>query len=425
MTQQLVALITLVLMHIVCFAVMTERKYSVKKTASIYAGFFAAFVCLSLFFSRVVFDVYSTYAIPVVYASTIVVSFIVFMATSADSAGKKIFLFFTYASVFCIIFCASAMISSVWFAQRYDAAAIYTKAAIRMALYLPAIWAYITFLRPAIRDVSGSNKKIWHSITLISVVFLIIFSIFCLIYTENNNFREWYSLLFGATALIYFSVLSIIFGMIRYMIKEKRMELVEENMKYLMGQLQAARENELLAGTIRHDFRHHNRTMAELLRNGKSMEALRYIEQYNESLDAARPKEFCPHVTVNAILGSFYAKAHSEGIRVFIQADTKERTAVSDMDFVAILSNLLENAFNGCRECGADGEIAVNLRTVLDKTVIVCANPCKKGLVIENNMLRHRGIGVESILSAARKYDGDISYRLENGVLTACVILNA
>ena len=196
-------------------------------------------------------------------------------------------------------------------------------------------------------------------------------------------------------------------------------------MKYLMGQLQAARENELLAGTIRHDFRHHNRTMAELLRNGKSMEALRYIEQYNESLDAARPKEFCPHVTVNAILGSFYAKAHSEGIRVFIQADTKERTAVSDMDFVAILSNLLENAFNGCRECGADGEIAVNLRTVLDKTVIVCANPCKKGLVIENNMLRHRGIGVESIFSAARKYNGDISYRMENGILTACVILNA
>lgn len=129
-------------------------------------------------------------------------------------------------------------------------------------------------------------------------------------------------------------------------------------------------------------------------------------------------------MTVNAILSSFYARAQSEGIRVSIQADTREETAVSDMDFVAILSNLLENALNGCRECGADGEITVNLRTVADKTVIVCTNPCKPGLTLENDMLKRRGTGVESMLAAARKYDGDISYRLEDGTVTACVILN-
>ena len=39
MTRQLVALILTFLMHIVCFAIMTERKYSVKKTVSIYFAF--------------------------------------------------------------------------------------------------------------------------------------------------------------------------------------------------------------------------------------------------------------------------------------------------------------------------------------------------------------------------------------------------
>lgn len=33
MTRQLVALTLTVLMHIVCFAIMTERKYSVKKNS--------------------------------------------------------------------------------------------------------------------------------------------------------------------------------------------------------------------------------------------------------------------------------------------------------------------------------------------------------------------------------------------------------
>lgn len=145
---------------------------------------------------------------------------------------------------------------------------------------------------------------------------------------------------------------------------------------------------------------------------------------YNESLDAARPKEFCPHVTVNAILSNFFIRAQKDGISVSMSADTLRESAIADMDFVAILSNLLENALNGCSGCGFRGEIQVNIRTVEGKTVIVCSSPCKPELVIENDMLKARGTGIDSILLAARKYDGDIRYKLEDGRLTACVILN-
>lgn len=423
MTRHLVALTLTVLMHIVCFAIMTERKYSVKKTVSIYLIFFAIFIGLGMLASRVLFDFDSFYAIFLAFVSTIFVSFMVFMITSADPACKKVFLFLSYANIFCIIFCSSAMISSVWFKEEFGVAAVYAKTIIRTLLYLPAIWAYIAFLRPAMREVPGSNKKVWHSISLVSLLFLTVFSIFCFIYYLKNDFREWHTLLFAAMVLLYGSVLWIIFGTIRYMIKESRMELIEENMKYLQGRLETAKENELFAKTIRHDFRHHNQNIAALLKKGDIQDALRYIEQYNESLDSERPKEFCPHVTVNAILSSFYTKAQNDGICVSVEADTQEESAVSDMDWVAILSNLLENAINGCKECGAHGEITVNIRTVSDKTVIVCSNPCKSGLVIENNMIKQKGIGMDSMLTAAKKYDGDISYRLENGILTLCVIL--
>ena len=423
MIRQIVALTLTVLMHIVCFAIMSERKYSVKKTISIYFVFLTVFVCLAMFVSRVLFDIHSFYAASLAFVSTILVSFIIFMLTSTDPACKKVFLFLSYSSLFCIFFCSSAMISSVWFKEEFGVAAVYAKTLIRTLLYLPAIGAYVAFFRPAMREVPGSNKKIWHSISLVSVLFLIVFLVFCFVYSMKNDFRAWYSLLFAATVLIYFSVLWIIFGMIRYMIKESRMELIEENMKYLQGQLKTAKENELFAKTIRHDARHHNRNIVAMLRKGGINEALHYIDQYNESLDAARAKEFCPHVTVNAILSSFYTKAQNDGIHVSVEADTQEEIAVSDMDFVAILSNLLENAINGCKECGAHGEITVNIRTVSDKTVIVCSNPCKPGLVIENSIIKQKGIGMESMMTAARKYDGDISYRLENGILTLCVIL--
>ena len=108
-----------------------------------------------------------------------------------------------------------------------------------------------------------------------------------------------------------------------------------------------------------------------------------------------------------------------------MSADTPEESPIADMDFVAVLSNLLENALNGCRECGSHGEIRVDIRSVADKIVIVCSNPCKPGLVIENGMLRKRGTGIDSVVLAARKYSGDIRYELEDESLTVCVILNA
>ena len=95
------------------------------------------------------------------------------------------------------------------------------------------------------------------------------------------------------------------------------------------------------------------------------------------------------------------------------------------MDFVAVLSNLLENAVNGCIECKSRGDIKVNIRTVADKTVIVCSNPCRPNISIENNMLKNRGIGIAGMLSAIRKYNGDIKYSFDNGILTACIILNS
>lgn len=423
MTQQLVALTLMVLMHIVCFAIMTERKYSVKKTVAIYSVFLVVFIILVMIASGLLYDINSFYAASFAFSSTILVSFIIFMLTSSDPFCKKVFLFISYSSMFCILFCSAAMINSIWFNDEFDVAAVYVKTIIRTLLYLPAIWAYIVFLRPAMREVPSSNKKIWHSISLVSALFLIVFSIFCVVYTMKNDIRAWYSLLFVATVLIYFSVLWVIFGMIRYMIKESKVELIEKNMKYLHERLEVEKENELLAKTIRHDFRHHNQNIAAMLRRAEVNEALHYIDRYNVSLEVALYKKFCPNVTVNAILSSFYNKAQINGISVSVSADTQEDTAVSDMDFVAILSNLLENAVNGCMECGTHGKITVNLRTVSDKTVIVCSNPCKPGLIIENGMIKQKGIGMESMLKAAKKYNGDISYSIKNGILTLCVIL--
>lgn len=422
MIHLLAVMTLLVITHVTCYAAMTERKYSAGKTALIYSLFCVVFVCL-VSISVGFFGSTSGYMVACAYLSTIVVAFFVFMFTSADSACKKIFLFISYANVFSIFQCISMILCSVCFPNLSEIAALYAKNITRSVLYIPTIWFYIRFLRPTVRTISGRQKKTWYSISLVSLLFLAVFIIFITVCHANYGNVQKYIPLFAIVVLIYCSVLWIIFGTIRSMLNENKMELISQNMKYLQGQLESSKENELFAKTIRHDFRHHNQNIEIMLKKGEIQEALHYLQQYNESLDTAKPREFCPNVTVNAILNSFYTKALNEGIFVSVAADTGENTAISDMDFVAILSNLLENAINGYKEYHSGGEIKVNLRTVADKTVIVCSNPCNPNLAIENNMIKHRGTGIDSMVSAARKYDGDISYRLENDVLTVCIIL--
>lgn len=320
--------------------------------------------------------------------------------------------------------CISLILCSVFFKGSPEIVIYYARNIIRTVLFIPTAFIYIRFLRPSVRAVSGKRRKTWYSISGVSVLFLAIFASFLVIFHAEYEHIGKYIPFFACAVLIYISILWIIFGTVQSMIDESNAELINQNVAYLQGQLKTAKENELSAKTVRHDFRHHNQNIASMLKNGVIQEALSYLEQYNDSLNATKLNDFCPHITVNAILNSFYNKAQNNGIAVSVQVDTNENTAISDMDFVAVLSNMLENAVNGCIECKSGGEIIVNIRTVSDKTVIVCSNPCRQDISIENNMIKNRGVGIASMLSAIRKYDGDIKYSYDSGILTVCIILN-
>lgn len=423
MIHMLSAWILLGISHLLCFLVITEPKYSMKKTTLIYSIFCVTFVCL-VTLSYIAFgDSPGYYA--VAFMSTIVMAFLIFVFTSADPACKKIFLFISYANVFCIFVCISLVLCSIFFKNSSELVIYYARNIIRTVLFIPAALIYMRYLRPSVRTVSGKRRKTWYSISIVSVLFLAIFSLFVVIFHVEFSQIAKYTPFFAISVLIYASILWVIFGTIESMIDESNTELVNQNVVYLQSQLKTAKENEMAAKTVRHDFRHHNQNIASMLKKGEFKEAMDYLKQYDESLEETKFNEFCPHITVNAILNSFYNKAQNSGISLSVKADTKEDTSISDMDFVAVLSNLLENAINGCIECKSDGKIDVNIRTVADKTVILCSNPCRKDISLENNMIKNRGIGISSMLSAIRKYDGDISYSFDNGILTACIILNS
>ena len=408
--------------HIVCFAAMTERKYSVKKTLLLY-GFYALFFIVWILLAFMLLGKTSPHVIPFSFVGTIVPAVALFLYTSADSFSKKLFLILTYANIFCIILCLSVLLCDSLLPDLSSVGQTYARSIVRTALNIPAILLYLRYARPYMRTVPGDKRRTWYSISLVSALFLFVFSLLVALIMRNTR-DTVYSMLFGTTTVIFVAVLWVIFGTIQSMSAEARTELISQNVQYLQGQLATARENAMAAKAMRHDFRHHMQNLALLLRQEKPQEAEHYIEEFIHSLDTASQIDFCPHVTVNAILNNFYNRTQKEGIAVSVTAEVPEDTAIADMDFVAILSNLLENACNGCTACGSHGKITVSLRIKKGKLVIVCSNPCAPGLVIVDDMIEPKGTGIESILMAVDKYDGNIRYHLQDGIVTASLVLN-
>ena len=342
MNHLAVTSILTVVAHIIWFASMTERKYPIKKTVLLY-GLYAIFFTVWAILAYSLLGKDSPYVIPFSFVGTILPAILLFLYTSSDSFSKKIFLIVTYANLFCIIICLSILICDGLFPDLSIVKQMYIRSLVRILLNVPAVLLYLWFARPYMRTVPGDRKRTWYSISLVSFLFLTVFATLINFLMRDGHTVEQ-MILFITTMMIYCAVLWIVFGTIQHMNAEVKMELITQNVQYLQGQLAMAKEHASTAKAMRHDFRHHMQNIDLLLKQQKPQEAIHYIEEFIQSLDAASQIDFCPHITANAILNNFYNQAQKEGITISITADTPEHITIADMDFVAILSNLLENA---------------------------------------------------------------------------------
>lgn len=365
----------------------------------------------------------SPYVIPFSFVGTILPAILLFLYTSSDTFSKKIFdrylcKFVLHHHLPFILICDGL------FPNLSIVKQMYIRSLVRILLNVPAVLLYLWFARPYMRTVPGDRKRTWYSISLVSFLFLTVFATLINFLMRDGHTVEQ-MILFITTMMIYCAVLWIVFGTIQHMNAEVKMELITQMYNTCKDSFCHTKEHASTAKAMRHDFRHHMQNIDLLLKQQTTpQEAIHYIEEFIQSLDVASQIDFCPHITANAILNNFYNQAQKEGIPISITADTPEHITIADMDFVAILSNLLENAVNGCIECSSRDEITVNLRMKKEKLVIVCSNPCKTDLMIEDDIIKPKGTGIESILMAIDKYDGNIRYQMEDGILTACVILN-
>ena len=205
-------------------------------------------------------------------------------------------------------------------------------------------------------------------------------------------------------------------------------QLLEMNEQFLRRQLELEKRAEEEAARIRHDVRHHCMLIRQYVRDRDTESLLAYLKQYGEDVENARTERLCGNRSVNGILSSYAHHARKEGIRVRMVVTMSEDPAVRDIDLVAILANLFENAIQGCLHSGApEQEINMSITQKGHKIVIQCRNTCGANIRFRNGLPRPEkgnSTGMSSIVKTAARYVGETDFLVEDGTFLARVLLN-
>lgn len=215
---------------------------------------------------------------------------------------------------------------------------------------------------------------------------------------------------------------------------DKKLELERSNNLLSLQMLQHENLKERIAEARRtkHDIRHHIIVLNSYLQNGEYEKAKDYLNTYKRSLPDDSAIVFCAHSVINAML-LYFAQLSKNSQTDFdvVIADIPEKINLPDDVFSVVLGNLLENALDACCAYN-DGERVISIRSKatnnsfyfrIENTFNGKTIRNKKGELISN---KHSGsgIGLNSVRSVVKQYDGVFETEEKNGRFIVSVFLN-
>lgn len=241
------------------------------------------------------------------------------------------------------------------------------------------------------------------------------------------NMVRAFLILFMAGTLQYVILhLYIHLGQEHYYQAEK--ELLEVNEQLLHQQMDLMRESEKEAARIRHDVRHHILLIREYVQNGEYDRLLEYLAQYGEDVEKKRVKDISRNQAVNSILLAYVKKAQGQNIQADMDVRLAEDLPVRDIDWIAILANMFENAIHGCISSGLPQQkIDIYIAQKANKVIIRCRNTSSGEVVFQRGLPQSDkggGMGVFSMIKAASRYNGETDFSVQDGMFVTRILLN-
>lgn len=408
------------LCHVIVIYYMLEHRYAKKKFILTSCLYIASFVFMGGY-------AYVTGGLSAVitYIGIAICLFLFFCIVSQDCFSKKCFLFLTYFGLFSIIDNSLKLMMDLFSLQFSASVQYYIGNVLRTAALLLILVLYKKYAASTIRSLADIDKDRWWKLVIIALLFYLLQAALTISDGLDAVPKLPLFLMFAVVSLMMCAVYGVVFSNIHYMQKDAEAALIRQNAEYLSAQISALQSAEEAHRRFRHDIRHHLNTIAEYAKAEDISGILDYIQEYDIEISETAVMRYSINKTVNMILSAYAGKAGDSGVAFSAKCDVSEKLAMKDIDLIALLGNLLENALHGCQHSKKESpSIKIYIHLQNNRLLTFCSNTCVEDLELSDGLPALKGIGISSILAVCEKYNGNLEYRVEDGVCSACTILN-
>ena len=209
------------------------------------------------------------------------------------------------------------------------------------------------------------------------------------------------------------------------MILASRTKQSELQLELISAQIETQKKIIAESRRMKHDIRHHNRTLFSLAQAGANDSLLNYLKDMDYIYPLETETLWYENDIVNSIFTVYSQKAHKYNINCDLRASIKQNSPIQPSDLVAIIGNLFENAIHGAVESKKDTKnIRIRVFLKMGKLVIHVENNCPETMQYDEMPISQYGIGLHSITASLKKYQGELSLKACNGTFKAIALLN-
>lgn len=247
---------------------------------------------------------------------------------------------------------------------------------------------------------------------------------------KNPTLMMLYIILLVALFVVYAVVFRMLYHAHQSFAAQQALTLAEHRLEINREQYRRITDSIACSKRIQHDFRHHALALQGMLQAGETDKAAAYLSQYISAMDDLSLSQVCDNPIVNTMIHYYGELAKSAGVVFSARVSIPAQTPVDDGDMAVLLGNLLENAIRAAKAAQPENRVvAVNLihsGTMLAVTVDngYGEKPTLKDGQYLSSRQNHVGLGMGSIESIARKYEGGVEFGHDAARFHASVMLN-
>ncbi len=186
--------------------------------------------------------------------------------------------------------------------------------------------------------------------------------------------------------------------------------------------------------SLRHDIKHHFQYIGDLIRNGQTAEAQKYIDSLYANNMGLKSLQYSGNMAIDSTLSHSLAEVYAKGIDLKYSIITPPDLSIDDVDLCILFGNLLDNSVEACDKITDPRQkkfITINAKTQKNYLVVSVTNSFNGEVVMDKEAYRttkvnqrYCGIGLANIYNIINKYNGEISVEHTQDVFTVFAMLS-